>query len=122
MAHISENTQSLKIKHTLVKSSNALHEEIQGLNNVCVIVLPPCIKPSDHKIPLQEIGKILTDVATIIDEQATLIVIGEAIDLVQVQGNISALVQYQHWIAIKRKCPKLINNCFLPNHHFCALV
>lgn len=122
MAHISENTQSLKVKYTLVKNSNYLCKETQGFTNVCVIVLPPCIKPSDYRIPLQEVDKILIDVATIIDEQATLIVIGEAIDLVQVQANISALVQYQHWVIIKRKSPKLINNCFLPNHHFGALI
>lgn len=122
MAHTSERNQALKIKYTIVETYNTLHEQTKGFTNVCVIILQPCIKLSDHKKPLQKIGEILADIATIIDEQATLIVIGEAIDLVQVQTNISALVQYQHWIVIKRKRPKVINNCFLPNHHFGALV
>ena len=49
---------------------------------------------------------------------ATLIILGEVVDLVQVQAEMSASVRYQHWIAIKRSSSKIVNNRFLPNQHF----
>lgn len=122
MAHISENVQPLKVKYIYIESQDALERETCGFTDVCIIRLPPCKNPSYSKNSLQDIGKIVANVATNLEKQATLIILGEIIDLVQIQADMPAAVRYQHWIAIKRTNPKIINNCFLPNHHFGALI
>lgn len=122
MAHISENVQPLNIKYIYIESHEALSRESQGVNDVCILILSPCEQLSDYRNPLEKIGTIVADVAANLGLQATLIVLGEVIDLVQVQAHMSVAVRYQHWIAIKRKKFKVIDNCFLPNQHFGALV
>lgn len=121
MAHISENVQPLKVKYISIENLDDLRRD-RKLTDVCILILSSCTGLSDYKNPLQNIGSIVADVAANLGAQATLIILGEVIDLVQIQANMSAAMRYQHWIAIKRTNPKFINNRFLPNHHFGALI
>lgn len=122
MAHISENVQPLKIKYVPIENRDTLLREACGLDDVCVLRLPPHNDTGNFRSPLQGIGNLVTDVSVNLGRHATLIILGEAVDLVQVQADMSASVRYQHWIAIKRASPKIVNNRFLPNQHFGALI
>lgn len=122
MTHISENIHPLKVKYIFIKTCDALVRETWDMTDVCVLRLPPHDKPSSFSSPLNDVGKLVANVSANLGRQATLIILGEVIDLVQVQADMSASVRYQHWIVIKRASPKIANNRFLPNHHFGALI
>jgi len=87
-----------------------------------MLILPPCPNAQDYREPLQNVGAIVAAAAHELGPGATLITLGEIVDLVHVQANMSATLRYQHCIAIKRTLPKAVDNRSLPNFHFGALI
>jgi len=122
MTHLSENSRPLAVKQVFVQNWDDLYGEVQGFTDVCMLILPPYTEQDDRRNALQNIGALVAGVADNLGPEATLITIGEVVDLVQVQAAMSPAVRYQHWIAIKRTPPRVLNARSLPNHHFGALI
>jgi site-specific DNA-methyltransferase (adenine-specific) len=122
MAYRSENCLPLTIKYLSVRSDEDLRREAQGCTDVCLLILPPCNEPDERRIPLENVGALVSAVADNLGPDATLITVGEVVDLVQVQANAPSSVHYQHWIVIKRRQPKNADTRSLPNYHFGALI
>lgn len=122
MVHFSENSRPLATKHISIQSDEELYNSVQGFTDVCMLILPPCAELGQYQNALQDVGTVVAGVAEKLGPEATLITIGEVIDLVQVQAAMPPAVRYQHWIAIKRMSPKVVDNCSLPNYHFGALI
>lgn len=122
MAHISENSHPLHIKQVVVQSRDELLKASRGLTDVCIVRLPACNTTSEYNRPLNSVGELIAEIADDLGPSATLIILGEVIDLVQVQAKMSASVRYQHWIAINRATTQIIDRRYLPHQHFGALV
>jgi len=122
MAHLSENSHPLAVKYISVRSSEALLNAVQGFTDVCMVVLPPCADPNDYRYSLRGVGTIIAKVADSLGPEATLITVGEVIDLVHVQSALPPSVRYQHWIVVKRTSPRVVDKRSLPHYHFGALI
>lgn len=122
MAHFSENSRHLEIVHYLVTNRDELFSVCKDLSDVCVITLPANEDFNQISQPLTGIGDLIAETSKNLGENATLIVLGEVIDLVQVQSKIPDVFMYQHWIAIKRENVIEGNKRQLPHQHFGALV
>ncbi|MCS6807005.1 MAG: DNA methyltransferase [Acidobacteriota bacterium] len=122
MAHLSEGSHPLVAQYISVQSDEHLCSLVRRFPDVCMLILPPCAEPDQYRRPLQDIGSVVAGVAQELGPDATLITVGEVIDLVQVQAAMPAAVRYQHWIAIKRASPRRVDQRSLPNHHFGALI
>ena len=122
MTHFSENGQALEIVHTLVANRDDFLSACKNLSDVCVITLPASQNLSQLDQPLQGVGELIAEASKNLGETATLVVLGEVIDLVQVQAKIPDTFMYQHWIAIKRENSVDGNKHKLPHQHFGALV
>jgi len=122
MAHLSEKSHPLEVKHISAQSDEALYKAVQDFTDVCMLILPPCIEPGEYQNALRDVGTIVAGVAEKLGPDAVLITVGEVIDLVQVQAVMPSAVRYQHWMAIKRTSPKMVDNRSLPNYHFGALI
>lgn len=122
MTHLSEDSKPLIIKEIYIYNNEDLHTIAEGFSDVCMLILPPCNSPNEYQNALREVGILITGIAQKLGPDATLITIGEIIDLVQVQAAMPSTTRYQHWIAIQRTVPKVVDKCSLPNHHFGALI
>jgi len=122
MVHTSDNSHRLLVKQVSIQSREELLATSMGITDVCIIRLPAFSTANEYYLPLESIGELAADVANNLKPSATLIVLGEVIDLVQVQAQMSASVRYQHWIALKRSTTQIIDNRRLPHDHFGALV
>jgi DNA modification methylase len=122
MTHFSENSQTLEIVHSSTINRDELFSVCKGLSDVCVIVLPASKDLNQLDQPLQGVGDLIAEASNNLGDNATLVVIGEVIDLVQVQSKIPEIFTYQHWIAIKRESVIEANKRKLPHQHFGALV
>ena len=122
MTHLSENSHPLEVKYSSVQGNENLCKAVRDFTDVCMLVLPPCAKPGEYQNALRDVGTIVAGIAEKLGPDATLITVGEVIDLVQVQATMPSAVRYQHWIAIKRTAPKVVDNRSLPNYHFGALI
>jgi len=122
MTHLSEDSRSLIAKYISVQKTERLYSLAQGFSDVCALILPPCAEPGQYRNVLQDVGIVAAGVAERLGPNATLITVGEVIDLVQVQAAMPSTLRYQHWIAIKRSSLREVNRCSLPNHHFGALI
>lgn len=122
MAHLSENPRPLKVEYLSVASQEALLKETNSFDEACVIRLPSLSRAAYFRRPLKNIGQLIANVADKLGSQATLVVLGEVIDLVRVQAEMPPSVRYQHWVAIRRPEPKIIDDRFLPNRHYGALI
>jgi len=120
MTHWSENARRLNIRYSVIKSSNEVTDKTKSFTDVCLIVLPTSEK-QDSK--LQGIGELLSNLPINLGQNATLVVLGEAVDLVAVHTALSSSMRYQQWISIKRRSLKVTDRArILPLHHFGALV
>jgi len=122
MAHLSEGTLPLVVRYVALESHEKLTSLVRNFSDVCMLVLPPYLDPKQYQKPIKGIGNLVAGVAKRLAEGATLITLGEVIDLVQVQAAMPSALRYQHLIAIKRTPIKLSDTRSLPNHHFCALI
>jgi site-specific DNA-methyltransferase (adenine-specific) len=120
--HLSEDGYSLAVEHISIQSNEDLYRVAQGFTDVCVLVLPPCTELTEYRNTLQNVGSIVAGVAGKLGPEATLITVGEVVDLVQVQSAMSSSMRYQLWVVIKRMLPKVVNPRSLPNYHFGALI
>lgn len=119
MAHLSENTRRLAVRTTVVKSTDKVPDRIKGSNEVCMIFLPT-LKNQNHSNP--EITSFVSDIATTLGKEGTLITIGETPDLVNVQLNLERKLRYQIWFAIKKQNNSKVSDSNIPSSHFGALV
>lgn len=122
MTHFSENCQPLEIIHFSATSRIDFFSICKNVNDVCLVVLPACLNSDRIDQSLQGVGELIVEASKNLTETATLIVVGEVIDLVQVQAKMPDTFMYQHWIAIKRETIIGGNNRKLPHQHFGALV
>lgn len=122
MTHLSENSQRLTVHTTAVDCVDKLAKAARGVTDVCVLRLPACAG-DNPKEPLESIGQIVAEISVKLPKRATLIVIGEAIDLIYVHAALGKLMRYHLWIAIKRMHLRTTADASaLPEHHFGALV
>jgi len=122
MAHQSEDSHPLALRQICIQDSETLLQTTRGFTDVCMLILPGCANNAKCNCALENIGQLVAQVAEHLDKNATLITVGEVIDLVQVQASMPSSARYQNWIAIQRIIPRAINRRFLPNHHFGALI
>jgi site-specific DNA-methyltransferase (adenine-specific) len=85
-------------------------------------ILP--LKPQNQRSnPVEIVNCLVDNVAKDLGSEATLITVGEVVDLVHAHARLSLSMQYQLWVSIKRTTPKIFeDNSALPEHHFGALV
>lgn len=122
MAHLSENALPLKVREIKAKTKEEIFDTTSKFNDVCVIRLPAIERSRVDQAPIENIGSLVGSVAENLGDKATLIILGEVVDLVQIQAAMPSSIRYQLWIAIKRTTPRVLNNKSLPHHHFGALV
>lgn len=122
MTHLSENSRRLKINQIVATCQEPIQKELVDFDDVCLLILP--IKPHDQKSnSVEAINSLIDNVISYLGPNATLITIGQTIDLVHAHARLSPPMQYQLWISIKRITPKVFeDNLALPEHHFGALV
>ena len=122
MAHLSEDSVKLSITNAVIENHNDLRRFTSGFNDVCILRLPSVsLKEQDCRI--ENIGQYIAEVAGLLGDNATLITVGEPIDLVAVHEAIEATAIYQSWIAIKRATVLYAENkTVLPDQHFGALI
>ena len=96
MTHISDNSNRLRVTQIVVQGREELLMSSKGLTDVCVVRLPPCKTASECNYPLNSVGELVAEIARDLGPSAVLIVLGEVIDLVHVQAQMSASVRYQH--------------------------
>lgn len=122
MTHLSEGGQRLALRHRAVQSRDDLLNQVRGFSDVCLVRLPGCNSPDAYRQPLEEIGALVAQVAASLAPDATLIMLGDVVDLVLVQAAMPTSVRYQHWISIKRTTPQASGHDALAHQHFGALI
>jgi site-specific DNA-methyltransferase (adenine-specific) len=122
MAHLSENSHRLIITEVCVRTPSELRLITKGLTDVCVIRLPACEISEEFSRPLSDVGQLIAGIAEGLGSEATLVVLGEVVDLVQIQDCMPASMQYQLWVTIKRTLAIASNLHHLPYGHFGVLV
>jgi DNA modification methylase len=122
MTHLSEDCRRLNIKHISITEQNTIKKQTSYFNDVCILILP--LTPQDKRSnQVEVINLLIDDVVDNLGPQATLITIGETVDLVHAHAKLSSLMQYQLWTAIKCTNPKdFEDSSVLPEFHFGALV
>lgn len=122
MTHLSENSKRLKINHIFVTEQETIPKGIRNFNDVCCLILP--LTPQGQRSNSIKIINCLVDnVVNNLGSEATLITIGETVDLIHTQARLSSSMQYQLWVSIKRTSPKIFeDNSVLPENHFGVLV
>lgn len=122
MAHLSEKSTRLSTKQFEVDHQNTLIDKTRDFRDVCILRLPSCT-PDEYGSRLQGIAQLVTDVATGLGAEATLVTLGEVIDLAEIHAALSTFMRYQHWITIKRSSPQATSEPnALPRQHFGALI
>ncbi len=122
MTHFSEHSTRLAVETSTPKTLDALVEGVRGLNEVVAIRLPAMPNTSEHANYLVDSGKIVTEAARALGPEATLVVLGEIVDLVRVLDAVDSSVRYQHWVAIRRKTPIDLGSRFITHGHFGMLI
>jgi site-specific DNA-methyltransferase (adenine-specific) len=122
MTHLSENKKELSANWFFAKEETALCDYLKEFNDVCVLVLPPRNQNTRGQ-RFDAIEKVIATVASQLGSEATLVTIGEVVDLVHAHTKLSGTMQYQLWISIKRASLQSVEDkTALPEHHFGALV
>ena len=122
MAYLAENSQRLRVRTSLIDNKAQLLDCAQGFKDVCIVRLPYA-KPHDPRPALEEVGQVVREVAHVLGPEASLVILGEPINLVHAHASVEPFLRYQLWIAIKRKtiCSSTTPGS-LPQYHFGALV
>ncbi len=109
------------IKTILIKEPAELPQYIQGFDEVCLLILPLLKQGQFH--PPAIIDILMTPVVKSLGANATLITLGEPVDLIHTHKILSSSMQYQLWISIKRTQSTMFeDDLALPHYHFGALV
>ncbi|MFZ1752184.1 MAG: DNA methyltransferase [Caldilineaceae bacterium] len=122
MTHRSDNCIPLRKNHLHLKNSAELLSLAEGFADVCMIILPSHTDSKSYSSFFGEIRDGITKASRALGEGATLITLGDPIDLVHMHAAIET-VRFQLWINIKREQIRVDPlNKSLPEHHFGALV
>ena len=122
MTHLSEDSKRLEINHISVTRQEAIPKELANFNDVCLLILPLKLQ-GQRSNSVEIVDSFVENVANNLGPEATLITIAETVDLVHAHAKLSASMQYQLWVSIKRTSPKIFeDNTALPEHNFGALV
>lgn len=122
MTHFSENSRRLAIRKVVPNKWDEILNCTSGFNNVVALRLPAISTGNHIDHPLKDIGEITAQIAQNLGPDATLVVIGEIIDLIHVLAKQNESVRYQHWIAVRRQPPIQIDARSIPNEHFGVLI
>lgn len=122
MTHFSEQSRPLSVHEMAPTTHEELVQAVDGLNEVIVVRLPAIASVSDHKRSLQGCDKLVSEIAERLGSEATLVVVGEVVDLVRVLENLEPGTRYQHWVAIRRAVPIENDNRSTPHEHFGLLI
>ena len=122
MTHFSEQSQPLSIHEIAPATHEELFQAVDGLNEVIAVRLPAITSTNDYKCSLQGCGELIAEIARRLGSQATLVVLGEIVDLVRVLENLEPSTRYQHWVAIRRTVAVGNDNRRIPNEHFGLLI
>lgn len=122
MAHFSEHSRPLLIQEMVPLDPGDLVERITGLDEVVVVRLPGITANDEYGRPLKGCGELVANIAEQLGPNATLVILGEVVDLVRVLKNLSATVRYQHWVAIRRTTALEFNDRHIPHEHFGLLI
>lgn len=122
MTHISENSIPLDIVHPFVTNQDEFFLACKLASDICCVTLPACQDFTQLSNPLIGIGELIEEAVKDLSQKAILVVIGEIIDLVNIQKCIHDEFIYQHWIAIKRSTIIEGNKRGLPHQHFGMLI
>lgn len=122
MTHFSENNGALEIINVPMKNRDEALSFCKDLRDVSIVVLPAVLNPNLLSQPLEGAGDLVAGISEELTDDSTLIVLGEVVDLVQVQTKIPDSLIYHHWIAIRRKDVIVGGHQHLPHQHFGALV
>ncbi|CAN2042929.1 site-specific DNA-methyltransferase (adenine-specific) [Candidatus Magnetomoraceae bacterium gMMP-15] len=122
MNHLSEDCTRLNIKQLTLNTIISSCSKLTGFNDVCLIILPS--GSHERQIYKSEIlNNLFEKIVNNLGLKATLITIGETIDLVHIHEKISSSIKYQLWISIKRlKLKYYLDNSALPEYHIGALI
>ena len=121
MAHLSENPVSLVVNTKRINTVVELHNSLQEYNGISLIRLPSLKHSTEFRNPLVGIGELLSHASETLGPHTVLVILGEVIDLIQIQANMKSNLRYQQWIVIERDQPIQIKNA-LSNAHFGALI
>ena len=120
MAHLSENSQRLRVRCDQVHDCKILHAALAGFRDVGIVVLPSHFESDKAR---EAFFKEMSDGAKHLGPWTTFAVLGDAADLVHAHPHLAPVLQYQLWIAMKRAAPIVSpQKTALPHHHFGALV
>lgn len=120
MAHRAEDCHRLNIRRIKVRTLSAALDAARHFEDVLVLKLPAC---GNSTSVLKEFETFANQIANNLGREATLIVIGEVVDLAGIHEAVAAQLQYQQWLVIKRKTPRVdTHHQRLPNHHFGATI
>ncbi len=120
MAHWSENGTRLHIQYRTLHRTSQLPEMSSAVSDVCIIILPASQR---HGHRLEGIHDLISVVPTNLGDDATLVVIGEVVDLVSVHASVHTSMRYQHWISLKRQSVRESDRQdSLAEHHYGALI
>ncbi len=122
MAHLSDNPKKLRVRRTAIGAISGLSARTEGFGDLCVLTLPQVSGPVEPNRPLQKLDPMITTLGENLGEEATLVLIGESVDLVAVLSSLPASLHYRCWIAVKRTEPRAPRKDALRNHHFGVLV
>jgi site-specific DNA-methyltransferase (adenine-specific) len=125
MTHLSEDAKRLQISHIPITKQVMLQPnlvESEARNQVCLLILP--LPPEGQRAnPVKVVESLVNTVAQSLGPDATLITMGESVDLVHAHTTLAPLLHYQLWIAIKRRqIREFPDQTALPEHHFGALI
>ena len=119
MSHLSENSRRLEIQEQAIHTLANLQSELRIASDVVLLRL----KAHPDKTPLSKLDELAKIVRLSVHQSATLIVVGEVIDLVHLHAALAPNLRYHLWIAMKRATTRVSANASaLPEQHFGALV
>jgi DNA modification methylase len=121
MVHLSENSARLAVREIAVHDRSALLAEISRCTDVCLLRLPA--DRAGRGCTLDGIGPLIAESAGLIGPQATLVIVGDVIELVQVHAVLASSWRYHLWLGIKRATVAYSpDHSALPQQHFGTLI
>lgn len=121
MTHLSEDSRPLTIRTKVVLNEEEILAETAVYNHICLLILPPHNEQTRSQ-PHHSLLDLISAIAENMGKDATLITVGEPVDLVHAHSHLQNLT-YQLWISVKRQTIRHSQNQnFIPENHIGALV
>ncbi|MBN1562742.1 MAG: site-specific DNA-methyltransferase [Anaerolineae bacterium] len=117
MVHLSENSSALTVTRHIVESLEHILKLTREFTDVAVFVLPDRSRLSPDLLP------VLREAARWMGSNATLVVLGDPVDLAAAHITLREHARYQTWIAVKRATIlSTPDSTRLPMHHWGMLI